>query len=295
MLNVVQHALYRPATARMTKRVGRRLRPIRPSRQAELWYLNRLTDAATEMRAAAKKKLRLALLPLAQPGGAMDADPWSKAIRDLARDPAFMSLKGQAEMLARLVVKKALFWSDDRLAKEVHRSLGVDIRSVLGEHGPVADRMREYTAWNVDLISTLPDRMLEDLGDKLSDAWASGQRAKAVEAIIDDCVDAAGDGCEANAQLIARDQLAKMNAAFNQTRQTEVGITKYQWRTSDDERVRDRHADMETGGENGDGVYSWDEPGPLTGVFGNPCHPGEDIQCRCSAIPIFDLDEGAEG
>jgi SPP1 gp7 family putative phage head morphogenesis protein len=290
MLNVVQHALYRPHVARLRVRQGRRLRPIRVSRQAELWYLNRLLDAVSEMRTRAKTLLRVALVP--QSGsGVHDASPWSKVLRDLAQDPAFNSLKDQAAGLARLAAKRALFWVDDRLAKEVSRSLGVDIRAVLSEHGPVVDKMREFTEWNVSLISTIPDRFLEDLEDKLSDAWASGLRAKAVAEIVDDVVEAAGDSGEANASLIARDQMNKMNSAFNQTRMREVGINRYQWRTSDDERVRPEHEEMETGGENGDGVYSWDEPGPLKGTIdGRPCHPGEDIQCRCDAIPVFDLE-----
>lgn len=291
MLNVVQHALHRPHVARMRKRVGRRLNPIRPSRQAELWYRARLFAGIEDMRSRARAVLSRALTPLAVPGGAMDRDPWDKVLDDLSRDQAFNSLKGQADMLARLAAKKSLFWTDDRLAKEVSRSLGVDVRSVLHEHGPVADKMRESTAWNVDLIKSIPDRFKEDLADKLSDAWASGLRLKGIEQIVDDVVEAAGDNAEANAALIARDQTAKMNAAFNRTRQSEIGIKRYQWRTGDDERVRPEHQAMETGGENGDGTYSWDDPGPLAGTIdGAPCHPGEDIQCRCDAIPIFDLD-----
>jgi len=291
MFDLVAHALHHPHVARLTKRVGRRLRPVRPSRQAELWYLNRLTDSTDAMRVRAKKVLRAALLPLAAPSGARDADPWRAALDALGRDKVFNSLKGQAEFLARLASQKALFWTDDRLAKEVSRSLGVDVRAALQTQGKVAERLREFNEWNVDLISSLPDRFKDDLQEKLEAAWASGLRAKAVESIIDDAVDEAGENCEANAALIARDQMNKMNAAFNQARQTELGIPKYQWRTSDDERVRPEHLAMETGGENEDGVYRWDEPGPLAGTIdGRPCHPGEDIQCRCDAIPIFDLD-----
>lgn len=212
-------------------------------------------------------------------------------MRELARSKPFNSLKDQAQLLGHLAAKKALFWVDDRLAKEVSRSLGVDVRAALHTQGPVADRMREFVTWNVDLISTLPDRFKDDLEDKLSTAWAEGLRTRSVKEIIDDVIEEAGDNCEANAGLIARDQMNKMNAAFNQVRQTELGIRRYAWRTSDDERVRDEHAVMETLDVGyGPGVFAWDEPGPLIGVFKNHCHPGEDIQCRCDAIPIFDLD-----
>jgi SPP1 gp7 family putative phage head morphogenesis protein len=291
MFNIVAHALYRPHVTRMTKRVGRRLRPIRPSRQAELWYLNRLTDVIPEMRRAAQEAL-LAHLPGYHGPGVHDAAPWDRALRELAKSKPFNSLKAQAQDLSRLAAKRALFWVDDRLAKEVSRSLGVDIRATLRNDGPVADRMKEFVTWNVDLISTLPDRFKDDLEDQLSAAWGEGLRAKAIADIVDEAIARAGENCEANASLIARDQMNKMNAAFNQVRQTGLGIRRYAWRTSDDERVRHEHMKMETLDVGyGPGVFAWDEPGPLAGTIdGRPCHPGEDIQCRCDAIPVFDLD-----
>jgi uncharacterized protein with gpF-like domain len=49
---------------------------------------------------------------------------------------------------------------------------------------------------------------------------------------------------------------------------------------------------METGGEKGDGVYRWDEPGPLAGTIdGEPCFPGEDVNCACVSCPVVDLDD----
>lgn len=292
MLNIVAHALYRPHVGRMTKRVGRRLRPVRPSRQAELWYLNRLLEGLQDARRRARVILLSALRPFAVPPGMRDADPWDDALRGLARDREFNSLKGQAGVLSRIAAKKALFWTDDRLAKEVSRSLGVDIRAALHSQGRTADRMREFVEWNVNLISTLPDRLKDRLQNELSEAWSSGLRVGAVESLVDDAIEAAGEATEANAALIARDQMSKMNSAFNQVRQTELGIQKYQWRTSGDERVRSEHQKMETLDVGyGPGIFAWDEDGPLEGTIdGAPCHPGEDIECRCDAIPVFDLD-----
>lgn len=283
MLNLVAHALHRPHVTRMTKRVGRRLRPIRPSRQAELWYLNRLTDVIKEMRARAKVILK-EYLPATR---GMDADPWDRALRELAKDTTFNSLKGQAKFLANLATRKSQQWTDAKLAKEVHRAVGVDVRAALHTQGKIAGKMREFVKWNTDLISTLPDRFKEDLGDKLAASWAAGERAETMGGFIDDIIEKVGDTCEANAALIARDQTAKMNAAFTQVRHEELGIRRYEWSTSSDERVREDHAALNNQ------VFRWDEPGPLAGTIdGEPCHPGEDIQCRCVAIPVFDLDEG---
>lgn len=91
---------------------------------------------------------------------------------------------------------------------------------------------------------------------------------------------------ESRAELIARDQTLKTNAAINGARQESSGITKYVWSTSLDSRVRGTpdgvwpnaeisHYDLE--GK----IFSWDDPP-------EPGHPGEDYQCRCIALPYIE-------
>jgi len=91
-----------------------------------------------------------------------------------------------------------------------------------------------------------------------------------------------GNVSESRAALIARDQTLKLNGQMMKVRQQNAGITSYTWSTSGDDRVRDEHAALE--GEQ----FDWTSP-PAPG------HPGEDIQCRCVAIPFVeefaDLDE----
>lgn len=83
-----------------------------------------------------------------------------------------------------------------------------------------------------------------------------------------------------HAKFVARDQVGKLVGQTNAYRQRQLGIKRFTWRTSRDERVREEHVLRE--GE----VYDYDDPpdGEL---------PGEPINCRCSAEPIFDevLDE----
>jgi len=79
------------------------------------------------------------------------------------------------------------------------------------------------------------------------------------------------------ARLIARDQTSKTIGELTKLRQQQLGIRQYKWRTSQDERVRHDHAVLE--GQ----VFSWDNP-PDVG------HPGEPIQCRCTAEAIIPDD-----
>lgn len=90
------------------------------------------------------------------------------------------------------------------------------------------------------------------------------------------------------AELIARDQIGKMNGALNEMRQTELGFTEYFWETSDDERARELHAEL-------DGtVQKWADP-PITNDNGDRNHPGEDYQCRCTAIPKVPAEYEQDG
>ena len=77
------------------------------------------------------------------------------------------------------------------------------------------------------------------------------------------------------AALIARDQIGKLNGEIARERQTELGIRRYKWRSSSDERVRPEHADRD--GQ----IFEWSDPPP-------DGHPGQPVQCRCWAEPLID-------
>lgn len=60
---------------------------------------------------------------------------------------------------------------------------------------------------------------------------------------------------------------------INQLRQQDLGIERYIWRSQDDAKVRESHAEYD------DQVFRWDEP-PAGG------HPGQAHNCRCHAEPV---------
>ncbi|MDR1706162.1 MAG: hypothetical protein LBS19_15970 [Clostridiales bacterium] len=37
--------------------------------------------------------------------------------------------------------------------------------------------------------------------------------------------------------------------------------------------------------------FSWSDPPVVDGRSGRRCHPGQDYQCRCAALPVFNLPE----
>lgn len=131
-----------------------------------------------------------------------------------------------------------------------------------------------FVASNVGLVESVEDDMINRLRRSV---YRNAMRGGRIEDLSDEIKRTIGV-TESKADFLARDQTAKLNGELTELRQRSVGVSKYIWSTSLDERVRPDHAERE--GE----VFDWDSP-PEGG------HPGEDYNCRCVAIPVFDGEE----
>ena len=274
-----------PHGAGLRKRKGRLLKPVKPSYKVELWYKTQLLAIVAQLRKVAREVL-LPELKRLEPLYAKTADSLARDA-EVPRRPLettfsrmaqrFGGIEQTAQRLASLAVQRSLDAVDERLTAAIKSSVSVDVSPMLTQSGPILEAMKAASKANLDLITSIPEQYFDKLGDAIGKNMDAGLRfedlAKEVERI--------GDVTESRAKLIARDQTSKMNGAFNEARQTSVGIDKYVWQTAGDERVREEHA------ANDGQVFSWNDP-PATG------HPGEDIQCRCVAVPYFDLDNEEE-
>ena len=83
---------------------------------------------------------------------------------------------------------------------------------------------------------------------------------------------------------MARDQIAKLNSNIAQQQQRDAGVEEYIWSDSGDGRVRPSHKKL-----NGK-RFRWDDPPVVDEKTGRRCHPGEDYECRCVALAVFDFD-----
>ena len=256
-------------------RAQRRLRPVRPNFRAELRYragLLQLVARCRELADGALKSIE-AHWPRPTTGDSIqviDAIPASLA-EEIKRAAAKLgNLDAWAKRLVGISVEANRDSVDTRLAQVIREAIGVDVAGLLRANGPLLQSMRVATADNIALIKSIPEQYFDRVTETVTGGWVEGMRWESlVEQIQHD-----GDVTENRAKLIARDQTAKINSAFNQERQQQVGIEKYEWQTSGDERVRESHAEV-------DGkIFEWGEAGPVAGsVNGEPCHPGEDIQC----------------
>ena len=265
----------------------RRLRPVRRSFRAELRYragLLQLVARCRELVDAALPALQ-AHWPRPTSGDAVrvaDGIPASLA-EEIKRAAAKLgNLDTWTKRLVGIAVEANRDNVDERLAQVIHQAIGVDVSRLLSANGPLLQSMRAATADNIALIKSIPEQFFDRVTETVTNGWVSGVRW---ESLVDQ-IQRDGDITENRAKLIARDQTAKMNSAFNQERQQQVGIERFEWQTSGDERVRESHAELD--GQ----TFSWDDPPEVDGEIATP---GTPINCRCVAIPVVDMEELALG
>lgn len=181
----------------------------------------------------------------------------------------------------RIITKYAERTSDfqrEQMKKQFNTVLGVN---PLLTEPYLATEMEKFLETNVGLIRTIPENMLNKIESIVRIGVETGE---STDTISEEIVNQFGV-TESRANLIARDQVSKFNSTLNQLRQKEVGVEKYEWSTSGDERVRESHEAC-----NGH-IFTWEDDTSVDGGASKPdgYNPGEDINCRCVAIPVLDI------
>lgn len=179
----------------------------------------------------------------------------------------------------RTHIQKTVGPAFDRMAAEVDKSSKAAAKALIGivpgmSTWPQIDTFR---AANITLMESAAVSYADQTREVLDDPDNYGLRAEELEDLLEE----RGVASESRAELIARDQTLKLNGQLNQDRQRAAGVGSYTWSGSLDVREREMHRALE-GQE-----FSWDAP-PVTNEDGEHNHPGEDIQCRCVAIPVIE-------
>jgi len=209
-----------------------------------------------------------------------EGDP---GMRSDASIPRYVSARLQAlelhlaEIFDEAELDRGLEVIGQRLAvangREVKRVIGV---SIFDAAPAVAAQLGNFRAINVSRIKSLAGEQLVEITQLLEESTARGARVEVVRKAIEDRFGVT----RSKAALLARDQTLTINSQITRTRMVNAGVREYIWTSSGDERVRDRHAEL-------DGTrQSWDAP-PEVSDDGRVGHPGEDYQCRCTAFPVL--------
>lgn len=139
------------------------------------------------------------------------------------------------------------------------------------------DFVKKRVKENVGYIKNLETEAYERIEKVVNEHISNNSAPKVIrEAIMEQT-----DISKTRAKFLAVDQSGSIFGQINAERHQRMGLEKFKWDTSGDERVRDTHRALD--GQ----VFAYAEP-PTVGS--RVVLPGEDYRCRCVAIPVFDDD-----
>jgi len=169
--------------------------------------------------------------------------------------------------LARRTGKSVDVWNERQVSGSLGSVVDVDL---FGREPWLASELDAFVIENVSLIKNVKEEFAKNVQDKTIRALGEGRRWEEIAGDIFDTYEVS----KSRANLIARDQVGKLQGQLTELRQKEIGIDEYIWRTAGDGRVRESHQ------ANEGKTFKWSDP-PATG------HPGQDYQCRCYAEPVL--------
>lgn len=168
---------------------------------------------------------------------------------------------GLPAVIARDIERHAV-----RANLRVFQSLGVNPI----EPGSALDRARDqWVRVNAELIRSQPEEISQRIAAIVREMVPAGSRWETIARRLEDEQGIS----QRRAALIARDQVGKYNGDCNRTQQQAAGFSHYEWIGVMDNRERPTHVALQHS------IWSWDAPPPIG-------HPGEPIQCRCTAVPV---------
>ncbi|MGN7829715.1 phage head morphogenesis protein [Agrobacterium radiobacter] len=273
--------MLRYSMSKLGRRAGRQagtsaaLPTIEPRLSTEKEYYSALRSMLTQIAT----ETRESIIPLYQAErqqkraqGALLADAdqsWFSRVQMLA-----VALARNASNTVNRILDLEAQRHTSTFIETARRALGVNLAAVVQQED-LADYLATAAARNVSLISGLADDTIKRIQQTVYQNSIAGNSVTTLRKALQNDFGIS----DRRAKLIARDQTAKLNSDLNRIRQEQAGVTAYTWTTSHDERVRERHRQL-------DGkVYKW---GQATGAEGG-LPPGQPINCRCIARGVVEF------
>lgn len=242
------------------------------SKRTELWYRQQLKQFVKTMANDVERALQ-------QPQGSFFMDDAkgfqaisAKALMKVLEKYEKSDRTSQAENIANGFVSRGDAQNHAEVSTNLKNQTGIDLSAYLRNSPNIVERVNELTVSNIQLIKSIRTQYLDKVQNAVMQAMVQGSLNKDLAEQLKKL----GKDVESRAMLIARDQSSKLNAALTRARHEEIGVKKYMWSTSGDERVRESHAEKD--GQ----IFEYTNPPADTG------HPGHDVNCRCVQIPVLD-------
>lgn len=258
---------------------SKRVAPVRPALGIGAKYNSDMQKMLREIREYVKTAI-MPMLKRIEPE--YTADSWSDVVQYamIRLQNAFInqSLDNNSNRIASDFVNASNQANKKRYNQQM-KSMGIN---AYADSPEISAYLDASVADNAKLIKSVNEKYIGQIENIVNAGTRSGLRPEYIQKQLTEQF-----GIESRrSKFIARDQTSKVAGQLNQMRQTTTGFKYFRWLDSKDGRVRSRHkhiADKET--KYGVGVYRWDDL-PLSDK-GIPIAPGDDYQCRCTAIPVI--------
>ncbi|WP_175511470.1 phage minor head protein [Alicyclobacillus macrosporangiidus] len=162
----------------------------------------------------------------------------------------------------------------------LYRALMQEFETSVG--GAIMAQVRE----NAEYIRSVPADVAREMTEHIMHQSMAGFRASE---IAEHLLSIYPHMSEVKANLIARTETSKTRTALEQARSERLGARWYQWRTSEDARVRKSHRLMDKV------LVAWDDPPSPEALAGEKSvghyHAGCIWNCRCAALTVLTLDD----
>lgn len=140
------------------------------------------------------------------------------------------------------------------------------------------DQLKEAYTLNLDkYIKGWYEEAILRLRQKVSENVQEGYRASNLM----DIIQSERQVSKNKAKFLAKQETSLLTASYREIRYKDIGVNKYVWSTSHDERVRHDHKIL-----NG-GIFDFDHPPVSNQKTGARNNPGQDYGCRCVSIPYL--------
>lgn len=283
--------MHLPLALQSTRRAQRRRRRRPPRvlypRLIEARYQRELVRLVNTAREFVREQLTPRIAELLRDAGfttdALRADDYSETIGRILEGVRIEFERRISDeditAIASGTARQLDLFNKRQVNRQIKSVLGIDIFQ--SEPWLVA-ATNAFTRENVSLINSIPNRYFEEIETLVLRNVRGGRRAPEIAAEIQQRYSVS----KKRAAFIAKDQVGKLNADLTRGRQGDLGLNRYRWRTSRDERVRGnpaghypkvKHSHWTREGK----IYSYDNP-PEDG------NPGKPPGCRCWAEPVIE-------
>ena len=207
---------------------------------------------------------------------------------ELVKDPVFQRAARQlaGRMVAEAAHANEKSWRAAAMkstrAREIYAALQAEI-----DAGHLRAELDRLAVRNAELISSVPADIAQRITKRAAELQQKGSRPAEIER---DMRLWAPELAKSRVRCIARTELSRAETDLTRERSERIGIDWYQWETSEDQRVRPSHRNMDHV------LVAWNDPPAPEALIGvkstlGHYHAGQAPNCRCPALPLADVDE----